>query len=333
MENKEKIVLMGKDILRNRTSETFSAETLENTLRGELAELVGYSDGKINAHKWRMNKEIAFEIMEELIDEIFPARVEELIGRFANVSTFADGDKPRFLIKKGKKNVRRFVTKVASAGVYDRVKLSKDYMDIDMEALGGAIFIPFNDFIKAEYTLMELLNIFLDELMNAIYEEVQNAIIATFTEMPANNKYTGGVLDATEMKKIINTVRAYGSPTIFCTEEFANTLIPTADFISDSDKETLNNMGYLGRYAGANLIVMPNSFTDLDNVTKVFNAQYAYIVPAGSENMIVNLGFEGQTHIKEDEREDWSMEMQIFKKYGIAILHTNFFGMYRNTAL
>lgn len=331
--NKE-IVALGKALLTGTLDTNFaSKEASEIKLREKFATLCTDENGKFNKHEYGRNKETIFELMEEIVEDILPMRIEKALGKLVTQRNFDDNDKPRFKLKKGRKNVGRFVTKVSAAGIYDRVKISGDYIDVDMEALGGAVYVPFNDYISGDVTISEVLQLMLDELEDAIYVEVQNAIKATLTSLPANNKHTSSTLVEDEMKKIINTVKAYGEPTIICTQEFANILIPSANFISERDKELLNQQGYLGKYAGANVITMSNSFTDETNTTKVLDPQYAYVVPAGSEDSLVQLAFEGQTHMKDSDREDWSKEIQLFKKFGIAILHTNFFGIYQNTSL
>ena len=330
---KSKIIALGKDVLKNKVYTDFSKDSMEEKLREQFATLCTDSEGKFNAHRFQENKELMFELMEEIVDEVLPTRIEELMGLFADVMTFDDGDKPRFKLKKGRKNVRRFVTKVAPAGVYNRVKLATNYVDMDMEALGGAVFIPFEDYVAGDMTLEDVLTAMLDELQDKIYEEVQLAIQNTYTALPAANKHSAASLVEDEMKRVLDTVNAYGKATIFCTPEFARTLVPSSGFLAETDKTTLNEFGFLGTYYGSPIIVMPQSFEDLDNVTKVFDPQYAYIVPAGSDEQVVKLGFEGQTHMRDMQQKDWSFEIQMYKKYGISVLNTNFYGIYRNTAL
>ena len=190
MKNKE-IIALGKAMLTGKIDTKFaSKEASELKLREQFAALCTDETGKFNKHEYARNKETIFELMEEIVDEVLPRRIEEAMGRFVNLKTFAEGDKPRFKLKKGKTNVGRFVTKVASAGVYDRVKLSADYVDVDMEALGGAVYVPFRDYITGDVTIEEVLQIMLDELEDSIYVEVQNAIKGTFASLPAANKHT-----------------------------------------------------------------------------------------------------------------------------------------------
>jgi hypothetical protein len=61
--------------------------------------------------------------MQEVIDEVAPNRIRDVIGMFAEVKTYGQGTKARFKIKKGRNNVKRFITKVGLGGVFERVRL------------------------------------------------------------------------------------------------------------------------------------------------------------------------------------------------------------------
>ena len=97
----------------------------------------------------------------------------------------------------------------------------------------------------------------------------------------------------------------------------------------------MREQGYIGRYNGANVIVLPQSFEDANNSVKVFNPQYAFVIPSGgtADEKIVKVALEGQTVVKDVENADHSMEFQAYKKIGTAVLNTNHFGIYQNTAL
>ena len=137
-----------------------------------------------------------------------------------------DGLTYTITLKKGVNNVKRFVTKVAAAGVYERVRLDRDYVDVETYAHGGAIYQTLEGFLSGRESISDLLNIFVKELENAAYEDLTVALQSTMVTMPAANKHTSGGFVATEFDRILNTVRAYGQPTIFATMAFASSIIP-----------------------------------------------------------------------------------------------------------
>jgi hypothetical protein len=328
-----KVKKLAIDVALKRPSGNFSLDELEDTLRTEIANLVCNERGSIDFYKWQANSKMVFELMATMVDEILPQNVSQAFGPFADFMIVNHGDKPRFTLKKGVNNVKRFVTKVAAAGVYERVRLDRDYVDVETYAHGGAIYQTLEGFLSGRESISDLLNIFVKELENSAYEDLTVALQSTMVTMPAANKHTSGGFVAAEFDRILNTVRAYGQPTIFATMAFASSIIPEEGFIGDMDKADMRNLGYIGRYKGADVVIIPQSFTDSTNSVKVIDDQFAYIIPSGSFEKPVKVVYEGDTLIREVEREDWSIEMQIYKKMGIAILNTNHFGIYQNTAL
>jgi hypothetical protein len=182
----------------------------------------------------------------------------------------------------------------------------------------------------------ELTDLIIQGIEDSIYKEIQAALIATYANLPAANKHAASSFVAAEMKRIINTVKAYGgNATIFCTPEFAGTITPDANFTADATKAELNDKGYIGRYNGANVVVLPQSFEDATNTVKVFNPQYAFVIPTGgtADEKIVKVALEGQSVVKDVENADSSMEFQAYTKVGTAVLNVNHFGVFQNTAL
>jgi hypothetical protein len=255
---------------------------------------------------------------------------------FAEVKTYAQGTKARFKLKKGRNNVKRFITKVGLGGVFERVRLDSDFLDVSTHAYGGAGYVELEQFLDGAMDFAELTDLIIQGIEDQIYKEIQTALIGTYSSLPAANKHAANSFVAAEMKRIINTVKAYGgNANIFCTPEFAGTLTPDTNFIGEADKSDMREQGYIGRYNGANVIVLPQSFEDASNTTKVFNAQYAFVIPTGgsADEKIVKVALEGQTIVKDVENEDSSMEFQAYKKVGTAVLNLNHFGVYQNTAL
>ena len=90
--------------------------------------------------------------------------------------------------------------------------------------------------------------------------------------------------------------------------------------------------GYLGNYKGHQVIVLPQSFEDETNTTKIIDPSYAWIIPTGAEKP-VKVAFEGATIVNEYENRDLSREIQVYKKVGVGALITNNICVYRNTSL
>ena len=321
-------------VAQNKPAANFSYEDMHEAFRQEVAKLVCDETGKISYHSWEAGKHEVFALMAEMIDEILPPRVQSTVGMFAEIKSFGHGDKPRFILKKGRNNVKRFLTRVAAAGVYERVRLDRDYFDMEVYAHGGAVYQTLEGFLSGRENVTEVFDIMLEALEDEVYGDIAVALQGTLTSLPAANQHSAAGFVVAEFNRILATVRVYGTPVIFCTQEFAASLVPADEFIGDVDKAEMRGQGYIGRYLGADVVILPQSFTDSANTTKVIDPSYCYIMPGGANaEKPVKVAFEGDALIREMDREDWSKEIQMYKKMGIAIVHTHHYGIYRNTNL
>ena len=115
--------------------ENFSYEALNETLRRELNEYAG------DYASYRENKNMIFSLIEETLDEILPKKVMKQYEAFAEVKTFAQGDKPIFRRKlTSNKRAKQFITRVGLAGRYEVFKLGKneESFEVQTSAIGGA---------------------------------------------------------------------------------------------------------------------------------------------------------------------------------------------------
>ena len=71
-------------------NETFSYDELNETLRQEMNALGG------TAQLFRENKNLIFSLIEEVMDDVLPAKVSAAYDRFAEVKQFGQGEKPIF---------------------------------------------------------------------------------------------------------------------------------------------------------------------------------------------------------------------------------------------
>ena len=322
------LVALGVDVYKNKPSTQFSVEEMQETFRKTIAEKVLNEQGQIDYYKWEQNKIQIFEIMSEILAEIEPKKLTRAFEQFAEVKNVPNGQKARFRIKRGVRNVKRFITRVALAGVYERVRLDRDYMDVDTYAHGGAIYQTMEGFLSGSESLTELLDIFMMELEEAVYADIMTALNGIAASLPAANKATG-TFSAAEMNKLLATVSAYGTPVILTSRAFAMAkLVPESGWVSDAAREEMRQQGYLGRYNGADVVILEQTFADPTNSTKLIDEDVAYIIPAGAMEKPIKVSLEGDINIREVQREDWSTEMQIYRKLGVAILNANHIGIY-----
>ena len=309
--------------------EKLSYSELNETLRSELNALAG------DYKSFRENKNTVFTIIETVVDEVLPKKVMQAYDMFAETKVFAQGDKPKFIIKTteaSRRRAKQFITKVGLAGVYEVFKLDGRDYEVPTSAFGGAAQIGLEEFLDGRVDFAELTEIVMEGLDEAIYLEIEKALIGSVENLAAANKYAGAGFDETEMDRLVAVADSYGKSTIYCTYEFAATMVPSEGWVSDNMRDQKWNNGYLANYKGHRVIVLPQSFEDENNTTKVIDPKYAWIIPTGAEKP-VKIAFEGATLVDERANADWSREIQVYKKLGVGALITNNICVYHNESL
>ena len=336
--NKKDLITLGKMVANADSSspvaysfgeEKYSYEDLNNAFRAQLKEIAG------TPAQYRENKNLVFELMEEIIDDVLPKKVLAQYSQFAEIKTYAQGDRPVFtqrITAAARRRAKQFITKVGLAGKYEVFKLDGRSYEVPTSAFGGAAQISIEEYLDGRIDMADVLDIVMEGLDEAIYLEIERALVAAVTDLPAANQTVQTSFDEDEMDKLISIADSYGQSTIYCTYEFAATMVPSEGWISDNMKDQKWNNGYLANYKGHRVIVLPQSYEDETNAKKVIDPSYAWIIPTGAEKP-VKVAFEGQTMVREFENHDWSREIQIYKKVGVGAIITNNICVYQNTSL
>lgn len=307
----------------------FSYAELNDTLRDEFKEIAGtYS-------LYRENKNTVFSLMEETIEDVLPARVMEEYSQFAEIKTFNQGDKPIFtqkITQASRRRAKQFIGKVGLAGLYEVFKLDGTSYEVATNAVGGAAQIGFEEFLDGRVDFADILDIVLEGLDACIYVEIEKQLRGAINNIQAANKSTQTTFVEKEMDRLISIADSYGKSAIYCTFEFAATIIPEAGWVSDEMRNQRWNNGYIGNYKGHSVIVLPQSYEDEKNEVKVIDPSFAYIIPVGAEKP-VKIALEGGTIVDEYTNYDRSREVQIYKKIGVRAIFSNAICVYQNSSL
>lgn len=82
------------------------------------------------------------------------------------------------------------------------------------------------------------------------------------------------------------------------------------------------------------MVILPQTLEDETNSKKMIDPGYAWIIPGGAESRPVKVAFEGTTHVRErDDNDDWSRDIQVYRKVGVGVMMANNIFSYVDTEL
>ena len=308
-------------------------EAMNETLRKELNELAGtYS-------LFRENKNLIYSMIEETLDEILPKKIMQRYDQYAEVKTFAQGDKPVFRrpLNNTRQRAKQFITRVGLAGIYEVFKLGpseSESFEVRTSAIGGAAQIGFEEFLDGRVDFAEVTKIVMEGMDELIAKEVAAAFKASVNQLPPAIRGACAGFDEAAMDRLIMIAAAYGTPTIYCTYEFAVRMIPQEAWrYTEAMKTELWNTGRLAQYKGTKVVILEQSFDDETNTRKVIDPGYAWVIPTGADGKPVKIAFEGGTIVDDYVGYDRSREIQVYKKVGVVCMLANNICSYVDTSL
>ena len=313
--------------------QNLSYEAMNETLRKELNELAGtYS-------MFRDNKNLIYSMIEETLDEVLPKKIMQRYDQYAEVKTFAQGDKPVFRrpLNNTRQRAKQFITRVGLAGIYEVFKLGpseSESFEVRTSAIGGAAQIGFEEFLDGRVDFAEVTKIVMEGMDELIAKEVAAALKASVNQLPPANRVACAGFDEAAMDRLIMIASAYGTPTIYCTYEFAVRMIPQEAWrYTEAMKTELWNTGRLAQYKGTKVVILEQSFDDETNTRKVIDPGYAWVIPTGADGKPVKIAFEGGTIVDDYVGYDRSREIQVYKKVGVVCMLANNVCAYVDTSL
>ena len=322
---------LGKKVPAEFATENYDYEA---ALRDELRKIAG------TRRQFERNKYDVFDLLSEAMDEVLPQKVISTVGMFAETRQVPQGTRLEFTITRGKQRGRQFVTRATESGYYETFRLDRDRIDLTPKAIGAAGIMDFERYLDGAENIADIYEVITDGIVDEIFRMIQECLLASWnaTGRPAANKVAATNFDAVAMVKLCNTVAAYGAPVIYCSPQFAAEMVNaivynTETKISDTDMQEVRDRGYIGKFRGTPVVVLPQSFDDETNSKLTMNPSFAYVIPSGKEKL-VKVGMEGESFFKEQDNRDNSTVLQAYKKVGVAMVGTpNYWGIYYNSGI
>ena len=293
--------------------------------------------GSVN--NFMKNRYDIYEMIIEAVEEVVPQNVIAAVSPFAEVVSVPQGQKAIFKLrnKLGRERAKQFLTQVGLSGVYETFRLDVGNFEVGAHAVGGAARLDFERFLDGSDTMSELMEIVTEGLENAVYVEVHKALVNAVDALEGTAmKVSVTEHDPEALQKLVGKVRSYGrGAAIFATPEFIEAMGPDAiapETYSPEDIESIHKTGRIKIFRGTPVIELPQSYTDETHTTTYLPSSYAYVFPTGGQK-IVKVVLEGNTQIYDAVNRDQSVEINVYKKMGAAVMTSTDWGVYINEAL
>ena len=313
---------------------SFSYQMLQDTFRKELLPYAG------TFTLFRENQNFIFRLLEETIDEVLPERIMQQYSSFAEVKSFKQGEKPLFIQRittASKRRAKQFIGKAAVNGLYEVFKLDGKSYEVTTNAIGGAAGIGFEEWLDGRVDFADVLDVLYQGIDECIYQEIEAQLLGAVASVPTTHKEAVNGFQEAKFDRLLQVADQYGSKAdIYCTFEFAATIIPSTGWISDEMRNQKWNNGYLGNYKGHKVIVLNQGFEEDANGTidarKIIDPSYCWMIPSGAEKP-VKIALEGNTIVQDFTNYDQSREVHMYKKVGVRAVFADNICVYRNTDL
>lgn len=231
------------------THSKFNEEQRETGARELLKDL---------AKDYRNNKYVIFQIIEQAVAEILPKRVNETIGRFAEIRNFPHGTAPKFAVKNG--NVEAYV--VSDGARVQRHRVYKKSMMVYTDTIQAKVYEELARVQIGEVDFNELIDKAVEAIEDELYNLIYSALVGAYESLPPANKVTGADVDEKELDRLIQVIGSYGEPVILGTRMGLASL-PEID--AAEARTDIYNQGFIGRYKGVPCIEIENTVLDETN--------------------------------------------------------------------
>lgn len=299
------------------------AQADEAVIKG-IFEVCGLSEDS-SAREIRAHQDAIFALIEEAIEAELPKAIEDVIGGYAEVKTFARDAEPVFTLKGvGKNRARMAITEGARGGIYKARRVTNKVVAVDVKAETVAAYVTLEDILLGRMSLAELMANIRDGFVEKTYIKTVEALRTAKALAPAANCTEAN--NIADLDKLVRIAGGYGAPVILGFKSAISklnngngwSLTPN---VGNADLDDVRNRGYVAMYKGTPVIELPNYLADEANTKFVFDERDIFILPTDSKP--VKVAMKGDLQIIETQHPSGSVEQNAHRLMGVALVLAN----------
>lgn len=316
--------------LEGTASTNFSASDVNEAAMSAILKAADVSENP-TARELRAKESAIFALIEEAVDEILPKKLENVLGGFAEVKTFARDAEVVFNIEKiGKNRAKLTITKGARGGIYRAARLDSKYFSPVTSVYTAAVYVTLEELILGTMSLAELYANILEGFQEIVYKETFNALaqgksVAGYDRIAADTAVTSTTLNAlpTALDEVLPFVKQYGVPTIFGSYKYLAGLYNPAvtTHPNSQDSMDIRNYGFVQVYKGVKVVELPNYLVDNGNDEWFYDDNFVFVIPSGAKP--VKVALKGDLTIVRNTQAVGSEKWEAHKIMGVGLAMAN----------
>ena len=312
----------------------FSAEDINAAAVNAIMKEIGLT-AESSGREIRAKEAAAFALIEEAVDEILPAKLQDVLGEYAEIRQFARDAEVVFNIEKiGKGRAKLTISRGSRGGIYRAARLDTKSFSLATHVETVACYVTLEELILGTMSISELFNNILEGFEEAVYKEVFNAL-ATGAPVAGYERIDGGLTTVTTTQSglaaaldaVLPYVKQYGVPTIFGSTFALAKLSNEADAYHPEleDSRERRQYGIIRLYKGVRVVELPNYLVDNSNETWFYDERYVFVMPSGAKP--VKVALRGDLTIVRNTQATGSEKVEAHKLIGVGVAMANNFAV------
>lgn len=333
-----------KNALLGASVENFSAEDVNTSAVKGIYEAL-HLDENPSMRDIRAVENNAFALIEEVVDEILPKKLENVLGAYSEVKSFPRDAEVVFDIEKiGKNRAKLTISKGARGGIYRAARLDSKYFSPEVHVETVAVYVTLEEILSGKMSLGELFNNILEGFEEIVYKETFNAL-ASGTPVAGYGRIGeegGNALETVKadlnkaIDKVIPYVRQYGIATIFGSYSALSNIYnplaaPVAGYPNNQDSLDVREHGFVQVYKGVRCVELPNYLVDNSNKEWFYDPAYVFILPSSAKP--VKIALKGDMYIQKNAQAVGSEKWEAHKLIGVGLAMANNYAVIKVTDL
>lgn len=314
-------VYQGKNVMFNEVSG-------EQAIRNAINDAVG---GEFNYKTFRENKYKVFTILEEVLDITLGVVITNQFDSLAEVKSVALGDRPSFRVEDN--SLFRVARIAGGNNDLRRQKILNRRFEIETDYFGAKLYTELEQFQAGMVDFTGWVNrlslSFAHDMGTQIYKAIAESYISlnsVYGQAVGTGTYSEDVLfDLIQHVEAKSGKKAQVLGTRKALRKVSKELL-----MSDSMKDQLNKVGYIGTVGGTDLVLLPQAHK-VGSDEFFVDDNMLIVIPTGEK--LVKVLIEGEATVIETAdagaRNDQQMEYLFQKKMGVGVMQSAIYGMYK----